>query len=175
MSLAFQDIAFRATPFSVRLTSPAFADGNAVPARHTIDGDGTSPPLAWSGVPSAARQLVLLVEDADALTPMPRVHAIAWDLHAADGTLIEGGLGQVVGGPSLGKASSLVPAYLPLDPPTGHGAHRYAFQLFAIGDPLPFERPPGRRTLLAAMRKRVLAAGVLWGTYERAAYGRHRR
>jgi hypothetical protein len=31
------------------LTSTAFEDGEAIPRRHTCDGDDLSPPLAWSG------------------------------------------------------------------------------------------------------------------------------
>ena len=32
------------------LTSPAFANGQAIPARYTCDGDDVSPPLEWHGV-----------------------------------------------------------------------------------------------------------------------------
>ena len=40
--------AFAEAPETIALTSSAFADGGALPARFTADGDGTSPPLAWS-------------------------------------------------------------------------------------------------------------------------------
>lgn len=51
------------------LTSSAFADGGAIPATHTCDGEDISPPLAWSGIPAGARSLVLIVEDPDAPDP----------------------------------------------------------------------------------------------------------
>ena len=36
-----------AAPESLEVSSPAFADGQAIPARHSADGVGTSPALAW--------------------------------------------------------------------------------------------------------------------------------
>ena len=36
----------------MRLTSPAFAGGDAIPPRYTCGGDDVSPPLGWSGVPA---------------------------------------------------------------------------------------------------------------------------
>lgn len=60
--------------------SVAFADHTAMPKRHTADGIGISPPLHWHGVPAAATEVVLIVEDADSPTPQPWVHALAHGL-----------------------------------------------------------------------------------------------
>jgi hypothetical protein len=57
--------------------------------------------------------------------------------------------------------------YLPPDPPSGHGPHRYVFQIFALDTRLDFEKPPGRGALLEAMRGHVLAKGLHIGLYER--------
>src|SRR5436190_10882345 len=46
--------------------SPAFTEGEPIPAKYTGDGDDVSPPLTWSGVPHEARSLVVLCEDPDA-------------------------------------------------------------------------------------------------------------
>ena len=56
---------------------------------------------------------------------------------------------------------------MPPDPPTGHGAHNYAFQLFALAGPGDPGINPGRAAILPAMANRVLAAGLLVGTYSR--------
>jgi len=102
------------------------------------------------------------------------VHAILSELPAADGGLAEGelpgpsdepGTGQKSFG--LGRNSYLKCAWLPLDPPRGHGPHRYAFQLFALDEVPQFERTPGRSAVVAALRGHVIAKGLLIGTYER--------
>jgi hypothetical protein len=60
----------------MQLQSPAFGFNARIPVRFTADGEGISPPLSWDGVPAQGDSLVLIVEDADAPTPHPLVHAI---------------------------------------------------------------------------------------------------
>jgi Raf kinase inhibitor-like YbhB/YbcL family protein len=158
------------------LTSPAFAHEARMPPRFTADGEGVSPPLAWSTPPSGTAQLVLLVEDADAPAPQPLVHAVVWGLspeagHLAEGAIAADGAGAPVDnapGSDVGRNSYLREGWLPPDPPTGHGEHRYAFQVFAVGagagDP---GETPGRSAVIDAITGHVLAAGLLIGTYSR--------
>jgi len=153
------------------LTSPAFADGARLPERFTADGAGVSPPLVWGPLPEGTHALALLVEDADAPAPRPLVHAVVWGMPADAGRLEEGAIvGDGAGTPDrdVGRNSYFREGWLPPDPPTGHGSHRYAFQLFAldagVGDP---GETPGRAAVLEAMAGHVLAAGVLIGTYSR--------
>jgi hypothetical protein len=165
-SEAFLDI-----PRSITLESPAFADRSAIPARFTADGEGRSPPLAWRNLPADAVTLALLVEDPDAPSPSPLVHALAWDLPAREGGLAEGELKGPAGEGrehELGRNSFLKAEYLPPDPPTGHGPHRYVFQLYALDRRLDLEGSPGRGKLVEAMSGHVLAIGELFGLYERA-------
>jgi len=168
--LAVQHSGLRAGMAAIRLSSLAFADHAPIPARYTADGEGLSPPLAWSGVPANAASLLLIVEDADAPTPQPLVHAIVVDLPAGEGALAEGALrsagheGQDV---HEGRNSYLMAGWLPPDPPPGHGEHRYAFQLFALGPGPAFSGTPGRDAVLEAVRERGLASGLLVGTYAR--------
>ncbi|PCD03325.1 YbhB/YbcL family Raf kinase inhibitor-like protein [Sphingomonas spermidinifaciens] len=155
---------------SLNLASPAFANGARLPERFTADGEGVSPPLFWTGVPVEAVRMALLVEDADAPTPSPLVHAVVWDLPAGDGELKEGAIvadGAGGEGGDVGRNSYLAEGWLPPDPPTGHGVHHYAFQLFALGEGPDLKRNPSRSAMLKAMSGRVLAAGVLTGTYSR--------
>ena len=151
------------------LSSLAFADGGRLPERFTADGEGVSPPLAWRDPPAEAVRLALLVEDADSPTPQPLVHAVVWDLAAGAGSLAEGAIAPDAGtGPDVGRNSFRREGWLPPDPPTGHGEHRYAFQLFALDAAAPDPgADPGRTVLLEAMRGHVIAAGLLIGTYSR--------
>jgi len=152
---------------AMTLASAAFADGGRLPERFTADGDGVSPPLHWGAPPAGTARLALLVEDADSPTPAPLVHAVVW-LPPDAGALAEGAIGGAHAGALVGRNSYGQETWLPPDPPTGHGEHRYLFQLFALaagaGDP---GDDPGRSAVVAAMAGHVLAAGVLTGTYSR--------
>jgi len=168
--IAFNTLDLRQGTATIGLESLAFADHAPIPERYTADGEGLSPPLAWTRVPEGADSLVLLVEDADSPTPHPLVHAIVVGLDAADGALGEGALesaGQAGSGLHVGRNSYLQTAWLPPDPPPGHGTHRYAFQVFALaGDP-GFPESPGRDAVMDALRAHAVASGLLIGTYER--------
>ena len=167
---AFRTVDLRGGMAALTVASLAFADHAPIPERYTADGEGVSPPLQWSGVPAAAGSVLLIVEDADSPTPQPLVHAIVVALPAGDGALQEAalpsrdrdGLGLAVG-----RNSYLQAAWLPPDPPPGHGVHRYAFQVFALEAGATFEVEPGRESVLEAIRDHGLASGCLIGTYER--------
>jgi hypothetical protein len=150
------------------VTSSAFLDGETMPSRYTQDGPlKCSPPLAWRGAPVEAAAAALIVEDADSPTPTPLVHAIAWNLPVAD-DIEEGALAATAGrDDKLGWNAFHRQGWLPPDPPPGHGPHRYVFQMFALDRPLSFDKPPGRKELVAALKGRVCAKGRLIGTYER--------
>jgi Raf kinase inhibitor-like YbhB/YbcL family protein len=168
--IAFQAVDLRAGMAALSVASLAFADHAPIPARYTADGVGLSPPLQWIGVPPSAASLALIVEDADAPTPQPLVHAIVVELAAEDGALAEGALPSNDNegtGLHVGRNSYLQAAWLPPDPPPGHGVHRYAFQVFALAAGAVFDGTPGRDAVLAAIKEHGLASGSLIGTYER--------
>lgn len=161
---------------ALKVASLAFADHAPLPQKYTADGPGTSPPVQWSGVPAAATDVVLIVEDADAPTPQPLVHAIVHGLvneAGSAGALAEGAMNP--GGPgdddepaaAMGRNSYLLARWLPPDPPPGHGVHRYVFQVFALGPGEALPSKPGRDALRQAVADRGLASGSLIGTYER--------
>src|SRR3569623_2921868 len=153
------------------LSSPAVANGARPPQRFTADGIGVSPPLIWGEVPAATRSLVLIVDDPDAPAPRPLVHAIVAGFSPetrqfAEGTIVPDGAGDPGSG-DVGRNSYFVEGWLPPDPPSGHGEHDYAFQLFALSDELDLDANPGRGALVAAMAGKVIGLGLLIGTYSR--------
>ena len=157
-------------PETISFGSPAFPDGTAMPTRYTADGEGLSPPLEWSGVPATAAALIILIEDADAPTPRPLVHGIVAELPALDGQLPEGELSGSSGRRAsrlLGKNSFLRAEYLPPDPPPGHGAHRYVFQIYAVSRRPHFSNAPGRNQVVERVRLYGIAKGAFTGTYGR--------
>ena len=161
-------------PETLRLTSEAFADGAPIPARFTSDGAKVSPPLRFEAVPPAAVSLALIVEDADSPTPSPLCHALVWNIEKGDGGFHEAALDSDAVPPArrgavLGKNSFMASGWLPPDPPTGHGAHRYVFQLYALDYVPELEDGAGRGAVVDALKGHVLAKGLLIGTYERVA------
>ena len=151
---------------SIRLSSPAFADGGPLPFRYTADGEGVSPPLVWDPAPPGTQSLALIVEDPDAPAPQPIVHGILWRIPADERAIAEGALDDGRAG-AKGRNSYFGTGWLPPDPPTGHGSHHYAFQLFALDAVPELKGKPGRAALAEAMTGHVLAAGLLTGTYSR--------
>jgi len=153
---------------SLHLASMAFGNGDRLPERFTADGEGVSPPLFWTQVPEGTEWLALIVEDPDAPAPQPLVHAVVWGL-SVDGQLEEGAIrADGAGGDrDVGRNSFFSEGWLPPDPPTGHGTHHYAFQLFALAPGVQVGANPGRGEMVKAMAGHVLAAGLLTGTYSR--------
>lgn len=154
----------------INVGSTVFTDYASIPRRYTADGEGLSPPLSWSNSPAEAGSLLLIVEDADAPTPQPLVHAIVIELSPSDGSLEEGALrssGHEGAGLKMGRNSYMQAWWIPPDPPPGHGAHRYAFQFFALDEAARFSDTPGRDEVEDHLQKSAIASGCLIGTYER--------
>lgn len=153
------------------LTSSAFADGEAIPAKYTCDGAGISPPLAWRGAPALAKSLALVVDDPDAPDPKaPKrvfVHWVLHDMPVADGGLAEGVRDDALPhGTRQGINDGGSRGYTGPCPPVGR--HRYFFKLHALDVMLPDLRTPTKRALEQAMAGHVLATAQLMGTYERS-------
>jgi Raf kinase inhibitor-like YbhB/YbcL family protein len=150
-----------------KLTSSAFAEGGAIPAKYTCDGKDVSPPLAWSGVPAGAKSLALIVDDPDAPDPkapkMTWVHWVLYDIPPAAGGLAEGAhapAGAQDGVNDWGRTGYGGPC-----PPIGR--HRYVHKLYALDAVLPPLARPDKAGLEAAMRGHVLAEARLVGTYQK--------
>jgi len=167
----------RGAPANVALASAGFSSGvrteavvriwpSGAPLRETVGAESRWP----------LRRVLCdsTVEDADSPTPHPLVHAIAVGLPGGDGSLpagaLDGGDDALAGAPEearLGRNSYLQRGWLPPDPPPGHGPHRYAFQVFALGGDEPLPDSPGRDAVLDLLESRAIASGLLIGTYER--------
>jgi Raf kinase inhibitor-like YbhB/YbcL family protein len=163
-----ENAAFAAVPRRIVLASPAFDHEGAIPRRYTRDGEGLSPPLTWRRLPPGVSDLVLIVEDPDAPTLQPLVHLMAWGLSPREHGIAEGcfSANRPVAG-CCGRNSFFRSAYLPPDPPNGHGPHHYVFQIFALDAPPDLAEGAGRTAVIDAMRNHVVATGELIGTYER--------
>jgi Raf kinase inhibitor-like YbhB/YbcL family protein len=156
---------------SMTLRSAAFSHGKPIPLRHTADGQDLSPELEWSGVPAAAQELALIVDDPDAPTKEPWVHWIIYKLPSDTPGLPEG-VGaaprlNVPTGAIQGKNSWKTVGYRGPAPPKGHGVHRYFFKLHALDAALGLAPGLDKAALLEAMRDHIVAQAELVGTYSR--------
>lgn len=146
-----------------RLTSAAFRDGEPLdPCFTATEDDAVAPPLEWTVPPAGTQELAIVVEDPDAPVPQPFCHWLVWGLAPQAGKLLEGETPPRAGKNSFGNSEWLLP-----DPPTGHGAHDYVFQIFALDLPLALMPGAGRTELVDAIEGHVLAAAVITATYER--------
>ncbi len=155
---------------AMTLTSAAFGPNGKIPALYTGEGRDLSPPLAWTGVPAAAKSLVLIVDDPDA--PDPRAPKMTW-VHWVLYNLPPG----TVSLPQAVKSSDLPAGTLeglndwkrtgyggPM-PPVGR--HRYFHTLYALDAVLSDLGIPTKAKLEKAMAGHILAKAELVGTYER--------
>jgi Raf kinase inhibitor-like YbhB/YbcL family protein len=158
-------------PAILEIRSAAFPPGGSIPERHSAYGQGVSPPLAWQGAPEGTQSLVLMMEDPDAIAPLPFVH---WTVINLDPTLhaLREGVRKVYE-PFAGRAArqgsnSLSEAgYFGPRPPVGDPPHPYRFQLFALDVVLDLPDGFNRHALLEAMKGHVLAKGELVGTFSK--------
>jgi len=144
------------------LSSTAFADGQAIPAKYTCDGANASPPLRWENAPQA-QSFVLIVDDPDA-PGATFTHWVLYDIPAAQRELPEAAPGA--GTPGINDFAKA--GYGGPCPPRGNGPHRYFFTLYALDIPslkLPSGRP--RREVEGALQAHVLGQAKLMGKYER--------
>jgi Raf kinase inhibitor-like YbhB/YbcL family protein len=152
---------------TLRLTSPAFEDGQEIPTDHTCEGADRSPPLTWSGVPEGARSLALIVDDPDAPDPAaPKrtwVHWVIVDLPPTATALPEA-VDALPDGARVGTNDWKQAAWGGPCPPIGR--HRYFFKLYALDIALGLDRPT-KREVEAAIAGHVIAEAQLVGTYQK--------
>ena len=161
----------RADAGRMALSSPAFKAGGALPARFTCDERDVSPPVAWSGVPTTAYSLALVVEDLDAPSPaFPKAPLVLWVVYD-----IPPGLGELPDsldaaglppGVRAGTNDAGKPVWDGPCPPSGK--HRYAFRLYALDTLLYDLARPTRARLDAAMKGHVVGKAELTVTYQKA-------
>src|ERR1043166_4090633 len=132
---------------TMTLTSSAFTNNGAIPAKYTCDGANLSPPLAISGVPPGAKSLALTVEDPDA-PGGTFTHWLVWKIPPATTSIGDGQRPGVEEQNGFGKYGYGGPC-----PP--NGLHHYVFTLYAMAD----EAMPSKG--------KVIAQTQLIGTYKR--------
>ncbi len=153
---------------SLKISSPAFPHNGAIPDVHTCDGENTSPPLEWSGVPANAKSLALIVDDPDAPDPKAPTHTfVHWVLYDIDPSTTKlVAAGGAPAGAREGVNDWKKRGYGGPCPPIGR--HRYFFKLYALDAMLGDLHSPKKDAVEKAMRGHVLEQAELVGTYAHA-------
>jgi len=155
---------------ALALTSSAFTHNGAIPKQYTCQGSDISVPLAWSGLPTATKSLVLIVDDPDAPDPAaPKLTWVHWVLY----NIPPGAAGLKAGikpdelpkGTLEGLNDWKRAGYGGPCPPIGR--HRYFHKLYALDNVLPDLNRPTKAQLETAMRGHVLEKFELIGTYQK--------
>ncbi|MFN0027385.1 MAG: YbhB/YbcL family Raf kinase inhibitor-like protein [Acidimicrobiales bacterium] len=115
-----------------RLSSPNFADGEALPGRFTCDGTDISPALLFEGVPEGTRELAIVMEDPEAKIEGKARTVVHW--------IVTGLVPDTVGLPedSVPEAAHVarngdgVPRYEGPCPAEGDPPRTYRFTLYAM-------------------------------------------
>ena len=151
----------------MRLTSSAFENGGAIPAKFTGEAEDVSPALSWTDLPGGTKSLALICHDPDAPLVKPGTYGfVHWVLYGIPGDvseLAEGTADYVQGVNDFGNAGYGGPM-----PPPGHGTHHYFFWLLAL-DSEP-DLPPGltQWELLDRLEPTIIGMNRLVGTYSRS-------
>ena len=154
----------------MKLSSPAFEHEGEIPRAYTCDGDDISPPLEWTGTPSSARSLVLIVDDPDAPDPedpkLTWVHWLLYNLPPKDGAFpVATKTAHLPAGTLEGCNDWQRTGYCGPCPPVGR--HRYFFKLYALDTVLPDLELPDKEALEKALEGHVIEETALIGTYKR--------
>jgi Raf kinase inhibitor-like YbhB/YbcL family protein len=154
---------------ALRLTSPAFGPGGAIPDKYTCAGADVSPALDWNEPPQGTRSLALVVSDPDAqaVAGYTWMHWIVYGLPPDIGGLPEAfASGSASSGVRFGNNHFGRLHYGGPCPPKGR-AHHYHFTLYALDATLDLKEGATADALLATMRGHILAVGELVGIYAR--------
>ena len=146
----------------LRLSSPAFDDGAAIPEKYGYDEENVNPPLDIEGVPADATSLALVLDDPDAVEPAGEVweHWIVWNVPPDIGSIPEGWAPEQA---EEGTNDFDEVGYGGPSPPDDE--HRYRFKCFALDTTLDLPQATDAQSLGEAATGHVIAATQLDGTY----------
>lgn len=147
-------------PSSITVSSTAFHDGGSIPVKYTCDGAGTSPPLAWTGTPAAAKALAIVVDDPDAPNGT-FTHWVLLDLDPKTTSVAEG----ITPDATQADNSAGKPSYYGPCPPSG--THHYRFTVYALSKATNLPAGTKLTETLKAIDNNTIARGRLTAIYKR--------
>ena len=153
---------------SLQLTSDAFINGQAIPAKYSCIGKNISPALTWTDPPAGTQSFALIVDDPDA-PGRTWVHWVLFNIAADMRSLPEDlpitGKNVDPNAIYVGNNSSGKAAYQGPCPPSG--THRYFFKLYALDTLISLLPGATKEQVLKEMNGHILAQTELMGTFSK--------
>ncbi len=150
----------------MKISSSAFSHEGKIPSKYTCDGDNISPPLTISDVPSAAKSLVLVMDDPDVPKEVREDgmwdHWVVFNIPTNVTEIPEGE--EPPGTAGMGTNGST--GYYGPCPPDRE--HRYFIHLFALDTELELPEKSDKVTVERAMTNHVIDKAYMMGLYERS-------
>ena len=154
------------------VTSPAYKNGDLIPARYSGYEQNASVPLTWTAGPEGTKSYVILMDDPDAkVMQLPVPHWVAWNI-PSDTTALREGVAKLhrLIDPKLMDQGANYSGKVGYDgprPAAGDPPHNYHIQVLAVDTKLELPLGAKRADVLAAIRGHVLAKGDLVGRFAR--------
>ena len=148
--------------------SSGFENNGWIPDKCSGYGEDQSPDLKIEGIPKGTVTLAVIMDDLDHPVFREFNHWIAWNIPCVNlipetlpgGAVLEEPF-HIEQGIGYGKNVYRGPK------PPFNGRHRYRFRVFALDARLQLCNKSRKKDLVSAMDGHILAAGELWGIYQR--------
>ncbi len=152
----------------LKISSALFDNNDWIPDRCSGYGEDQSPDLKVEGVPEETVTMAVIMDDLDHPVFREFNHWIAWNIPCVNlipealsgGAVLEEPF-HIEQGIGYGKHVYRGPK------PPFNGKHRYRFRVFALDTRLQLRNKSRKKDLVSAMDGHILAAGELWGIYQR--------
>jgi len=156
-----------------QMSSPAFKDGDLLPATYLYDsigvdktacgGQNQSPPLAWVNPPAGTQSFALVIFDPDGMNGTGVTHWVAYNLPPAKTSVALGEGAPGAGAFTNGLQQFGLLGYRGPCPPKGQSPHHYVMTVYALDLPPTLATGMTRAELLAALDKHILRASSIVG------------
>lgn len=152
---------------NMQLSSTAFTNSSAIPAKYTGESDDVSPELTWKNAPEGTKAFAIVCHDPDAplVSKNGTYGFVHWVLYNIPGNVTH--LSEAADDYTSGKNDFGNAAYGGPMPPNGHGTHHYFFWVLALKSDETLDAGLSLWQLLAKIEPSIIGMNRLIGTYSR--------
>ena len=148
----------------INISSPAFKEGEMIPAKYTANGENISPPLNWENIPPNTKTIAIINDDPDAFGG-DWVHWVIFNIPAKTTGLPENVAPKEVLDNKVRQGTNDFPTIGYKGPQPPKGVHRYMYKIYALDIELDLAAGATKQQLLKAMEGHILDRGLFMGKY----------